>query len=119
MTVYSEVKNATVGTSETKVGSYNIPGGARIIGFRAISATGTGFVTKVRFDYPGIKTPQTYSPGVAPNLDGTPAGDGSQGTYIPLEKVDIPVEGNINSVDVYATCNAASQDVYVQLVWVA
>ncbi|RLI42403.1 hypothetical protein DRO69_10405 [Candidatus Bathyarchaeota archaeon] len=116
--IYSDVKNATVGTSETKVGSYSIPGGSKIIGFRAISATGTGFVTKVRFDFPGITTPQTYSPGVAPCLDGTAAGAGSQVNYVPLERVEIPVPGNINSVDVYATCNAASQDVYVQLVWV-
>lgn len=119
MPIYSDIKNATVGTSETKVGSFNIPGGATIIGFRAISKTGTGFVTKVRFDYPGIATPQVYSPGIAPSLDGTAAGTGAQSVYVPLVPVNIPVKGNINSVDVYATASASSQDVYIQLVWQA
>lgn len=117
MPTYSDVKNATVGTSETLVGTFDVPMGAKLIGFRAWSATGTGHVTKVRFSISGIPEPQTYAAGLVPCQDGTAAGAGSQAAYCPVQPLDIPVPSS-GGVKVYATANAASQDVYVQLIWV-
>jgi hypothetical protein len=116
MPVYGDYVNATVGTSETKVGTINVPAGSKIISLVVATHT-TGGVVAVRLDYAGVQTPKKFLVPAMYGLGGTVSGigvHGSQAFEIPLDE-DIPSD---KSIDIYAIADASSTPVYVGLKWV-
>lgn len=116
MPVFADYVTATVGTSETKVGSISVPGGSRIISI-VVGTHATGGVVAVRLDYAGIQTPKKFLIPAMFSIGGTPSGSG----VVPSPALEIPIDEPIPSdkvIDIYAIADAASTPVYVGLRWV-
>lgn len=116
MPVFGDWVQATVGTSEVRVGSINVPGGSKLISV-VVATHSTGGVVAVRLDYPGIQTPKKFLVPAMFGIGGTVSGIGVHGSpafEIPLDE-DIPSD---KTIDIYAIANTASTPVYVGLKWV-
>lgn len=115
MPIFGDYVNNTVGTSETKVGSINVPAGSKLIAV-VVATHGTGGVVAVRLDYAGIQTPKKFLVPAMYGIGGTVSGIGVHGSpafVIPLDE-DMPTD---KTVDIYAIADAASTPVYVGLWW--
>lgn len=107
----------TTANTEFKVGTINIPGGARIKQIGLANRLGVGTTYLVRLDYAGIKTPQKYTPqGILYDSIGTEVQPMACFASAMID-CDIPLPSNVNSVDVYATADTNSTKVAISLVW--
>jgi len=117
MPMYSTTTTGTFGTSEVAATSVKIPGGAIIRKIHALSVTGTGVVYQLRFEFTGMKLPQTYLLPVLNALEGTEVGSG-QKAATPLE-VYIPIGPNAVDVTIYGLASAATQTCVVGIIYEA
>jgi len=115
MPIFGDYVSGSVGTSETKVGTINVPAGSRIIGL-TVATQDTGAPLAVRLDYAGVQTPKKFLIPQMYSKTGTPAGTGvtpSTACTIPLDE---PITTD-KSIDIYAICDTANTTLYVGLIW--
>jgi len=117
MPMYGTTTTGTFGTSEAAATVIKIPGGAIIRKIHALSITGTGVVYQLRFEFTGMKLPQTYLLPVLNALEGTEVGSG-QKAATPLD-VYIPVGSNAVDLTIYGLASAATQTCVVGIIYEA
>lgn len=113
MPIFGDWVNATVGTTETKVGTIMVPGGSRLIAL-VVATHGTGGVVAVRLDYPGVQTPKKFLVPCMFGIGGTVSGIGVHGSPAFVIPLDEPIEVDKN-IDIYAICDTANTPCYVGL----
>ena len=116
MPVFGDFVTASVGTTETKVGTISVPAGSRLISI-VVATQGTGAPLYVRLDYAGIQTPKKFLVPQMYSKTGTPTGSG----VTPSSACEIPIDEPITTdknIDIYAVCDTASTPLYVGLKWV-
>lgn len=116
MAIYGDYVSGSVGTSEAKVGSIDVPAGSRLISL-TVATQDTGAVLAVRLDWAGVQTPKKFLIPQMYSKTGTPAGTG----VTPCQACEIPLDEPLTAdktINIYAIADTASTTVYVGLKWV-
>lgn len=112
-----EITASATPTAESAAGVIKVPAGAKIIEVQQFNLLATGAVYAVRFDFPGMVTPQVYAFNITGALEGTEVGSGVIGTT--PTKVDIDIPAAVSEVKLYIRAAVASQTATIFIKWVS